>query len=70
MNKEQQQQHQHGGWGKKAHQLTNNNHHAGQSWADIVWSRGINVQIMLGNGNLGTTQLETRKKERRDGAAC
>jgi hypothetical protein len=60
---------QHRGWGKKAHQPTNNNHHAAQSWVDVVHSGGINVQIVLANNNLGTTQPETRKKERRHGAA-
>jgi Tfp pilus assembly protein PilX len=57
-----------GGLGKKAHQPTTNHHHDMRTWADVVRSRGINVQIVLGNGNLGTTQLETRKKETRDRA--
>jgi hypothetical protein len=59
-----------GGWGKKAHQPRNNtgNHRAAETWADVVRRGGINVQIVLGKGNLGTTQLEPRKKERRDGA--
>jgi hypothetical protein len=59
----------HGGQGKKAHQRTNNtgNHRAAKTWADVVRSGGINVQIVLGNGNLGTTQPETGKNQRRDG---
>jgi hypothetical protein len=59
----------HGGRGKKAHQLTSNtgNHRAVKPWADVVRSGGINVQIVLGNGNLGTTQPEKRKKERKEG---
>jgi hypothetical protein len=57
-----------GGWGKKAHQLTTNHHHDARTWADVVRSGAINIQIVLGNGNLGTTQPETRKRERRDGA--
>jgi hypothetical protein len=64
---------QHGGRGKKAHQPRNNtgNPHTAETWADVVRKGGINVQIILGNGNLGTTQPETRKKkERRDRVAC
>jgi hypothetical protein len=59
----------HGGRGKKAHQPTNNtgNHRAAKTWADVVRSGGINIQIVLGNGNLGTTQPETGKNQRRDG---
>jgi hypothetical protein len=57
-----------GGRGKKAHQLTTNHHRDARTWADVVRSGGINVQIVLGNGNLGTIQPETGKKERRDGA--
>jgi hypothetical protein len=58
-----------GGWGKKAQQLRNNtgNHGAAETWADVVRRGGINMQIVLGKGNLGTTQPETGKKERRDG---
>jgi hypothetical protein len=57
-----------GGWGKKAHEPRNNtgNHRAAETWADVVQRGGINVQIVLGKGNLGTTQPETGKKERRD----
>jgi hypothetical protein len=55
-----------GGRGKKAHQPTTNHHRDARTWADVVRSGRINVQIVLGNGNLGTTQLETGKKERRD----
>jgi hypothetical protein len=57
-----------GGRGKKAHQPTTNHHRHARTWADVVRSGGINVQIVLGNGSLGTTQPETGKKERRDGA--
>jgi hypothetical protein len=40
-----------GGWGKKAQQLRNNtgNHHAAETWADVVRRGGINVQIVLGH---------------------
>jgi hypothetical protein len=59
-----------GGRGKKAHQPRNNtgNHRAAETWADVVRRGGINVQIVLGKGNLRTTKPETGKKERRDGA--
>jgi hypothetical protein len=43
---------QHGGRGKKAHQPMTNHHPNARTWADIVQSGGINVQIVLGNSNL------------------
>jgi hypothetical protein len=40
-----------------------------KTWADVVRTGGIKVQIVLGNGNLGlTTPMQTRG-ERRGGAA-
>ncbi|KAI5809361.1 hypothetical protein BZA77DRAFT_361659 [Pyronema omphalodes] len=36
---------------------------------EVVKSGGINVQIVLGNGNLGLTTPPTRRGERRGGAA-
>jgi hypothetical protein len=56
------------GQGKKAHQPTAKHHHDARTGVDVVRGGGINVQIVLGNGNLGTTQPETGKKDRRDGA--
>jgi hypothetical protein len=44
---------QHGEWVKKNHQPTTSNYCDAKTWADVVWSGGINVQIVLGNGNLG-----------------
>ncbi|KAI5808392.1 hypothetical protein BZA77DRAFT_362484 [Pyronema omphalodes] len=40
-----------------------------KTWAEVVKSGGINVQIVLGNGNLGLTTPPTRRGERRGGAA-
>ncbi|KAI5812148.1 hypothetical protein BZA77DRAFT_359718 [Pyronema omphalodes] len=42
---------------------------AKKTWAEAVKSGGINVQIVLGNGNLGLTTSPTRKGERPAGAA-
>jgi hypothetical protein len=43
---------QNGEWGKKHYQPMMNNHHHGKTWADVVRSGGINIQIVLGNSNL------------------
>jgi hypothetical protein len=40
-----------------------------KTWVEVVKSGGINVQIVLGNGNLGLTQPTMRRGERRGGAA-
>ncbi|KAI5787934.1 hypothetical protein FPQ18DRAFT_307936 [Pyronema domesticum] len=42
-----------------------NNRPAKKAWADVVRAGGINVQILLGNGNLGQTTTKTKKGERR-----
>ncbi|KAI5815541.1 hypothetical protein BZA77DRAFT_355364 [Pyronema omphalodes] len=39
------------------------------TWAEVVKSGGIDVQIVLGNGNLGLTTPPTRRVEMRGGAA-
>jgi hypothetical protein len=39
-----------------------------KTWADIINRGGINVQIVIGNGNLGLTLLMNRRVERRGGA--
>jgi hypothetical protein len=58
-----------GGWGKNSHQPRPNTTSGRKTWAHVVRSGGINVQIVLGNGNLGlTTSMKTRG-ERRGGAA-
>jgi hypothetical protein len=44
-------------WGKNSHQLRPNNTSTKKIWVDIIKSGGINVQIVLGNGNLGLTIL-------------
>jgi hypothetical protein len=46
---------QNGSWGKKSHQLMKTNTPPKKTWADIIKARGIKVQIVLGNGNLGLT---------------
>jgi hypothetical protein len=38
-------------------------------WADVIKASGINVQIVLGNGNLGLTTLTKTRSKRRGGAA-
>jgi hypothetical protein len=58
-----------GGRGKNTHQPEMNTPSAKKTWAEVVKSGGINVQIVLGNGNLGLTTPMTRRGERRGGAA-
>jgi hypothetical protein len=59
-----------GGRGKTTHQPRTNTPSAKKTWAEVVKSGGINVQIVLGNGNLGLATPPTKKwGERRGGAA-
>jgi hypothetical protein len=58
-----------GGRGKNTHQPRTNTPSAKKTWAEVVKSGGINIQIVLGNGNLGLTAPTTRRGERRGGAA-
>jgi hypothetical protein len=58
-----------GGRGKNTHQSRTNTPSAKKTWAEVVKSGGINVQIVLGNGNLGLTAPTTRRGERRGGTA-
>ncbi|KAI5808457.1 hypothetical protein BZA77DRAFT_362210 [Pyronema omphalodes] len=58
-----------GGRGKNTHQPRTTTPSAKKTWAEVVKSGGINVQIVLGNGNLGLTTPPTRRGERRGGAA-
>jgi hypothetical protein len=59
------------GRGKTSHQPRTTNTSAKKTWAEVVKSGGINVQIVLGNGNLGLATPPTKKRgERRGGAAC
>jgi hypothetical protein len=55
--------------GKNSHQPRTTNTSAKKTWAEVVKGGGINVQIVLGNGNLGLTTPTTRRGERRGGAA-
>jgi hypothetical protein len=55
--------------GKNSHQPRPNNTSTKKTWADVIKSGGINVQIVLGNGNLGLTILTNMRGERRGGAA-
>jgi hypothetical protein len=60
-----------GGWGKNSHQPRMTDTSAKKTWVEVIKSRGINVQIVLGNGNLGLATPPTRKRgERRGGAVC
>jgi hypothetical protein len=58
-----------GGRGKNSHQPRHNDTSNKKTWADVVKSGGINVQIVLGNGNLGLTTPTKMRGERRGGAA-
>jgi hypothetical protein len=60
---------QNGRWGKKHHQLTKTNTRTKKTWADVIKNGGINVQIVLGNGNLRLTILMKMRGERQAGAA-
>jgi hypothetical protein len=55
---------QNGGRGKKSHQLMKTNTSPKITWVDVVKARGINIQIVLGNGNLGLTTLIQKWGER------
>jgi hypothetical protein len=58
-----------GGRGKNTHQPRTNIPSAKKTWAEVIKSGGINVQIVLGNGNLGlATPLMKKRGERRGGA--
>jgi hypothetical protein len=58
-----------GGRGKNTHQPRMNTPSAKKTWPEVVKSGGINVQIVLGNGNLGHITPMTRRGERQGGAA-
>jgi hypothetical protein len=58
-----------GGRGKNTHQPRTNTPSAKKTWGEVVKSGGINVQIVLGNGNLGLSTLTKGRGERRGGAA-
>jgi hypothetical protein len=59
-----------GGRGKNTDQPRMNTPSAKKTWAEVVKSGGINVQIVLGNGNLGLATPPAKKRgERRGGAA-
>jgi hypothetical protein len=58
-----------GGRGKNLHQPRPTNTSAKKTLADVVRSGGINVQIVLGNGNLGRTTPTKKRGERQGGAA-
>jgi hypothetical protein len=58
-----------GGQGKISHQPQPNTTSTKMTWADVIKSGGINVQIVLGNGNLGLTIPAKARGERRGGAA-
>jgi hypothetical protein len=57
------------GRGKNTHQSWLNNTPTKKTWADVIQTGRINVQIVLGNGNLGLTAPTKTRGERRGGAA-
>jgi hypothetical protein len=58
-----------GGRGKNSHQPRLNTTSGKKTWADVIKGGGINVQIGVGNGNLGLTTSTKKRGERRGGAA-
>jgi hypothetical protein len=58
-----------GGRGKNTHQPRQNRPSAKKTWAEVIKSGCINIQIVLGNGNLGLTIPMARTGERRGRAA-
>jgi hypothetical protein len=55
--------------GETTHQLRTNTPSANKTWVEVIKSGGINVQIVLGNSNLGLATPPTKKwGERRGGA--
>jgi hypothetical protein len=55
--------------GKNTHQPRTNTTSARKTWTEDIKSGGINVQIVLGNVNLGLTTPTKMRGERRGGAA-
>jgi hypothetical protein len=55
--------------GKNTHQPWMNTPSAKKTWVEVIKSGGINVQIVLGNSNLGLTTPMPRRGERQGGAA-
>jgi hypothetical protein len=53
-----------GAWGKNSHQPQPNTTSGKKTWADVIKNGGINVQILLGNGNLGLTTPMMKRGER------
>jgi hypothetical protein len=58
-----------GGRGKNTHQPQTNTPSTKKTWAEVIKSRGINVQIILGNSNLGLITPMTKRGERQGGVA-
>jgi hypothetical protein len=58
-----------GGRGKNTHQPRTNTPSTKKTWAEVIKSGGINVQIVLGNSNVGLTTPTARRGERWGGAA-
>jgi hypothetical protein len=56
-----------GGRGKNTHHPRMNTPSAKKTWAEVIKCGGINVQIVLGNGNLGLTTPTTTSGERQGG---
>jgi hypothetical protein len=56
------------GRGKNSHQPPPNTTSAKQTCADVIKNGAINVQIVLGNGNLGLPTQTTMRGERRGAA--
>jgi hypothetical protein len=59
-----------GGRGKNSHQPRMTDTSTKKTWAEVVKSGGSNVQIVLGNGNLGLATPPTKKRGERTGGAA
>jgi hypothetical protein len=59
-----------GGRGKNSDQPRTTNTSAKKTWAEVIKSGGINVQIVLGNGNLGLATPPPKKRGERSGGAA
>jgi hypothetical protein len=53
-----------GGWGKNSYQPHYNTTSTEKTWPDVIKSTGLNVQIVLGNGNLRLTTPTKMRGER------
>jgi hypothetical protein len=56
------------GQGNNTYQLQINTPSTTKTWEEVIKYGGINIQIILGNSNLGLTELMKARGERQGGA--